>query len=725
MTQLPFAVHDVLRMPGEPVERHRVLWISVPDDAIVTIEVTDHNAWPRRQALADVLSDEKDGALIVEPFKEYRDYRVDTELKKEARHARDAAWRIVHDFVANMPACFDKRARTKFVAAAMVDHGISRPTVVRMLQAYWRRGMNPNAVLPLYEARGGKGKPRNFSGVRLGRPRDPTPEGMETPPPGMDVKQDERRFFALAIDREYAENRKLSLRAAYDRCIAMFFADRVPDPDRPGRMKFVPRAGFADTGMPTFGQFKYWVDKDRDLTATARKRETPRVYDLKNRALGGTPSSQAWGPGSRYEIDATIADVYLRSRLDRNQLIGRPVIYVVIDVFSRLIVGVYVGLEGPSWAAAMMALANAVANKKDYCASIGIDIDESDWPARHLPAFLLGDRGELEGNGIAQTLKLFHVTCENAAAWRPDWKGIVESRFRILQQGFKAYTPGYVDTDFRARGTRDYRGDAVLTLDEFERIIVNLILYFNNDHELKTFDRHAGMVEDRVRSIPRDMWNWGIPSVGGLPKAPASERVRYGLMPRHSASITDRGIKFQGRFYESPRSRKWSQKIRTKGERETIEIGFDKRNVDEIYLADPKAEFGFEVARLTKRSREAGGGSGWEAEGLHLTAKAMSKAGEQQEQMKRLETIARNEDEIAKAAAEADAVASSAGPLARQTKGARENRALEKEARGKEESQRFSPAQKKSADIHYLPSPAERSGPAAKPSYDSLREGLD
>ncbi len=50
------------------------------------------------------------------------------------------------------------------------------------------------------------------------------------------------------------------------------------------------------------------------------------------------------GPGSRYEIDATIADVYLLSA-DRQRVIGRPTLYVVVDVFSRMVAGFYIGLE--------------------------------------------------------------------------------------------------------------------------------------------------------------------------------------------------------------------------------------------------------------------------------------------------------------------------------------------------------------------------------------------
>ena len=76
-------------------------------------------------------------------------------------------------------------------------------------------------------------------------------------------------------------------------------------------------------------------------------------------------------PGTRFQIDATIADIYLVSSLDVNKVIGRPVIYAVIDVFSyryRIICR----LEGPSWIGAMMALDNMVADKVHFVNSMGL-----------------------------------------------------------------------------------------------------------------------------------------------------------------------------------------------------------------------------------------------------------------------------------------------------------------------------------------------------------------
>lgn len=81
----------------------------------------------------------------------------------------------------------------------------------------------------------------------------------------------------------------------------------------------------------------------------------------------------------------TVADVYLVSQFNRNWIIGRPVVYGVIDVFSRLVTGIYIGLEGPSWVGAMMALANAAMDKVEFCRNYGIEISAEEWPACHLP----------------------------------------------------------------------------------------------------------------------------------------------------------------------------------------------------------------------------------------------------------------------------------------------------------------------------------------------------
>src|SRR5690625_7427785 len=107
----------------------------------------------------------------------------------------------------------------------------------------------------------------------------------------------------------------------------------------------------------------------------------------------GNSKSETNGPGTRFQIDATIADIYLVSSLDVNKVKGRPIIYGVLDVYSCIITGLYVGLEGPSWIGAMMALYYMVEEKVEFCKEYGIDISPEQWPTRQLPVVSIADRG--------------------------------------------------------------------------------------------------------------------------------------------------------------------------------------------------------------------------------------------------------------------------------------------------------------------------------------------
>ncbi len=165
--------------------------------------------------------------------------------------------------------------------------------------------------------------------------------------------------------------------------------------------------------VPTERQFKYFYEKEYSPIEITKKREGEINYLKDFRPVLGTSTSEVTGPGSRYQIDATIADVYLVSEQGREKIIGRPTLYFVVDVFSRAIVGIYVGLENASWVSAMEALANALLDKVSYCASFGIDITEDMWPTVGLPEALIGDRGEILGRHVEVLSQAFNVDIEN------------------------------------------------------------------------------------------------------------------------------------------------------------------------------------------------------------------------------------------------------------------------------------------------------------------------
>ncbi|MBD0345738.1 MAG: hypothetical protein ICV63_13130, partial [Coleofasciculus sp. Co-bin14] len=62
----------------------------------------------------------------------------------------------------------------------------------------------------------------------------------------------------------------------------------------------------------------------------------------------------------------------------------------------------------------MLALENATTNNVAFCQEeFGIQIDEADWPSRHLPEGILADRGELEGYNADNLVNALNVRISN------------------------------------------------------------------------------------------------------------------------------------------------------------------------------------------------------------------------------------------------------------------------------------------------------------------------
>ena len=155
--------------------------------------------------------------------------------------------------------------------------------------------------------------------------------------------------------------------------------------------KYTHSDGSLIEGYPTFYQFRYFYYSHENPIKKAISQQGLSYYQRNMRPLYGKSASYARSIGT-YEIDATEADLYLVSKLDRSQVIGRPVIYMAVDVASQLIAGVYVGLQ---WGeeSVIECLRNAASDKVEYAARYGIAVTKDQWPS----CGLLGDR---QGNGV-------------------------------------------------------------------------------------------------------------------------------------------------------------------------------------------------------------------------------------------------------------------------------------------------------------------------------------
>lgn len=520
----------------------RVLWINPQIDLIILFNISSKS---ERRPASFSLSHIKNllkslNIKIVEeetPSYMLRQSIPESELKK-----RDIKWSWIEPLInTEIPGeiFFDHR-RGAMIAKRAADLNIEKKTLYLTLYRFWRHGQSRNTLLENREKSGGKGKVRIAApGVRLGRPpkQNTTEENNARYSMNLVDIENMKRGYAL-----FAQSPKHTLESAHRETINKFYFKINPTnvderkPSRPGT-------------YPSINQFRHHGEKAFDKVAVLRGKLGDSKFEKNYKRIIGQAHDNLWGAGHRYEIDATIADIHLVSISNRSRVIGRPVVYSVTDTCTRMFVGIYIGLSGPSWDEARQALFNAFTEKVSFCESFGISIEQDEWPCHHLPREVTADRGEIIGLAAESMVEGIDVNLTYCPPSRPDLKPVVESHFKVMKKGSRTiFIPGAIQPSDTSRGLRDPRLDATLNIHEFTQIIIRSVLHHNKfarNPELRT----QNMIADNVASTPIAMWTWSLKNDAHQTHTRSKEQIYASLLPKKNATVTRSGIKFNNLYY--------------------------------------------------------------------------------------------------------------------------------------------------------------------------------
>jgi putative transposase len=572
---------------NQPPILEKVLWIEPgssesTSNLVVLVNLLDKNALPFNRTMEELIEAEQSNLVRVLDSDPLSATPVlEDEIEPKHKSYRDERYSVIAEIVqqpgisAYIPYIRGQIMRT------LISQGIACSFIYKLLRLWWKGGQNKNALLPRFGNCGNPGKRKiRLSSLdkKLGKPSNAS--RLAGKRSGVPITPRDEVKFAKGI-RRYYEGRKNKRLAAVFRLILFDYYNIGYEYRDDLYVPIMPPAA----ELPTLKQFRYWYNTYYcDPVRRVKKREGETRFNLRHRGITGDATSIASGPGSVYQIDATIADIYLLSPFFPLKIIGRPVIYVVIDVFSRMIVGVTVLLEGPSWYGAMLALDNVVEDKVQYCARFGITIEPEDWPVNALPQIIMADRGEFEGYNADNLVNVLGITVQNTAPYRADWKSIVERSFGIATEKFIKFSPGGVDKQ-KERGDRDYRLDALYTPREFEGLLLNYILHYNRGHYLDYYRKDKDMIADEVPLFPIDIWNWGMDNRTGHLRTFPRDLVRMSLLPRKEVSVTYQGIRFSHDvFYncDTAMNENWLAQARM-GKKRRITIAYHPHSATNIY----------------------------------------------------------------------------------------------------------------------------------------------
>lgn len=442
------------------------------------------------------------------------------------------------------------------VHEAIAKAGVSPAFVYRQWSNLCRWGFDEKSLLPRRDLCGAPG---------IARPCDPPSEGKRARKKAGRKTLTQRVALAYGTELEPDQPGMSSEWAA-----AIRAADNqipTPKPLWPKRCELIVESGFCAKAKeedgkvvlvkPELGKYPNDAQIQRVLTVDKSRlqllldRTTRRHFERALRGLLARNWQGVAGPGHTWAIDSTIGDIYLRSSVNRAWIVGRPIVYVIVDIWSTAVVGFYVCLCGPSWSTAKVSLFNAAADPNLVAEMWGYQPILCLDPAPSLCYSLMCDRGEYLSQGHRQTaIKLLPLT-SYAPPYRGDLKGLVEVLHRIEKDAQFLLIPGAMDYRRQELELRRVNPeDCVLTVREYTHYLYELFAEYNltadRSHRVDAHMHAAG-----VFGSPAGLWRWGhAMGVGFRRNVPEADLISQ-LLPTDRGRVRRDAVRYAGCDYSS------------------------------------------------------------------------------------------------------------------------------------------------------------------------------
>jgi putative transposase len=257
--------------------------------------------------------------------------------------------------------------------------------------------------------------------------------------------------------------------------------------------------------------------KAREGSAAARQRFVPVRPGLRPRA-----------PLEVVQIDHTKVDIQLVDEQAR-AVLGRPWLTLLLDVFSRSVLGFYLSLDAPSAAGVAMAIAQGILPKTEWLMRNDLGVA---WPMHGLPRSLHLDNGaEFHSRALKRGCQQHGVRIDYRPPATPRFGGHIERLMGTLMTRVHAL-PGTTSSSVTARGDYPSEQKAILTLREFEHILALEILgpYHNEVHSA-------------LATTPAAAWSDGIAACGAPALPPDAAAFVLDFLPFEQRVVRREGVR--------------------------------------------------------------------------------------------------------------------------------------------------------------------------------------
>ena len=449
------------------------------------------------------------------------------------------------------------------------NNSISKTTFWRMCIRYLQSGMKDCSLLDLRASGNSKKSEYNYA----------SKPGRKSPylsSEGIIHTEETEKYFQEALE-EYKSGRQSTIRSAYNYMIGKFYTEiEVINGKRCLKEK-------PDSEKPTWWQFYYYVKKHTTKDEMDKIKTSAREHRNDKRLLLGDSLVGVNGPGDIVEMDACEVDVSLVSGVNPNKAVGRPIVYVMIDIYTRAIIAASVSFDNNSILGITNLLLNLSDDKKELCKRYNLGFDnEMIWPSNIIPRRARVDRGpEFKSKEFIRICNELNIELQHVPGGTGSLKGTVEQSFRQLHlsQNVHLEDNGLIEKRYDS----NHHKEASLTINEYTRMVLNFILTHNQKY-MDDYPLTKEMIDDNIDPVPALLWDYGTKKFGMLRPISSQKQYCYNLMTPIKAKLSRKGISYKNLWYLPTNDPELSKEMfLAENKRIEFECRIDMRDVGAVY----------------------------------------------------------------------------------------------------------------------------------------------
>lgn len=274
-------------------------------------------------------------------------------------------------------------------------------------------------------------------------------------------------------------------------------------------------------------------------------------------------------PLSVVEIDHTIADVHLIEPRT-GETIGRPVLTMMIDRATRVILGMLLSLEAPSQLSIGLCLHHGTFPKDEWLNGLGLS--GACWPGFGLPSVVFSDNGrEFHGKSFRRASQVYGIELKYRPLGYPAAGGIIERAIGTFMTKVRLL-PGASFSKMLGKKPRHALKGARMTLKELEVYLARQVSAYHK-HSHGTLEVPPVVAWERA---------WRVGDTPVTPRLPASSNhFLITFLPGEWRTVSREGIAFRSLRYRSqalvPHILPSLKQM----------VRFDPRDMSRVYLETP------------------------------------------------------------------------------------------------------------------------------------------